>query len=364
MYSSLTISQLRRLKQAAALLLAGTLLGPLYTIFSDGFVSIDPYINSMVGGFLVGAMVAVLELYVFDKHWRKLRFTTVLFLRTVLYVLLIFLILFNVVVIYRMQRYDLNYWGVLASEEFRDYIFNQDFPVLMIYAVVLALAINFTRMMSRKIGKEVLLSFITGAYYKPVIEERIIMFLHIEHSREISEKLGLIKFYGFLNDLLFDITESIIIHGGVIYQYVEDEVVISWSLKKGVENANAIRTFFHLRQELQALKEKYYQRYGLFPRLHAALHAGRLVRAEMGDVKSEIVFHGDVMNTTSRILNECDRSEREVLISSRLKEMIALPRIYATASCGHIRLKGKEQKMELFAVQESHPNTLGAKVTQ
>ena len=361
MYSSLTISQLRRLKQAVALILAGTFLGPLYIVFSDGFVSIDPYINGLIGGFLVGLMVAVLELYVFGKSFRKLKFSIILFLRTGLYVLLIFVILLNVLIIYRMQRYDLSYSGVLNSEEFQDYVLQKDFPIGMLYAVVLALAINFTRMMSRKIGREVLLSFITGAYYKPVIEERIIMFLHIDHSSEISEKLGLIKFYGFLNDLLFDITESIIIHGGSIYQYVEDEVVISWSLKKGLENANAVRTFFHLQNELHALKEKYYQRYGLLPRLQAALHAGRLVRAEMGDVKSEIVFHGDVMNTTSRILHQCDQSDQEILISSRLKEMITLPQIYSIASCGCIKLKGKEKEMELFAIQESYPESIGAK---
>ncbi len=39
------------------------------------------------------------------------------------------------------------------------------------------------------------------------------------------------------------------------------------------------------------------------PKLRAALHAGEVVTGEAGGSRRAIVFHGDVMNATSRIEN-------------------------------------------------------------
>jgi len=353
MLNSLTVNQLRRLKQARTMVIAGALLGPFYVIFSDGFVSIDPYINATIIGILIGFTVSLLEIFVFGRGPQNWKFITLLLFKTFLYIFLILLIISNVLIIYRMLKYDLSYGGVLVSEEFYDYIYHKDFVIVLLYATSLTFSVNFTRMMSRKMGQGVLLSFITGTYYKPKIQERIFMFLNINHPKEIAEKLGLKTFHNFLNDFFYDITESIVIHRGIIHQYVEDEIVISWSIERGLSNANCARTFFDARDEINMLKERYYKKYGLFPQMRAALHCGNVVRAEIGDVKSEIVFHGDVMNTTSRILNQCYELNRDLLISSHLIFRLSLPPLYKMVEHGKLKLKGKETELELFSIVEA-----------
>ena len=304
-------------------------LGPLYAVFSDGFRhGVGPYINTIIIGFQIGSLISFLELYLFAGGLRKLRFITLFLIKTVIYVVLIVLIIFNVLVISRILKYHLNYYQVVISDEFQNYLFYKDFDLAIIYTLVFAITINFTRLMNRKMGQGVLFSFIIGNYYQPKVQERIIMFLGIPHSKDISEKIGLVKFHSFLNDFIYDITESIIIHMGIIHHYVEDEIVISWNIDKGIQNANCVRTFFHAKSRLSSLKEKYFTNYGCLPVIGASLHAGNVVRAEIGDVKSELVFHGDVMNTTARIMGKCEELMSEILISDELVKKLVLPSIY------------------------------------
>jgi len=46
----------------------------------------------------------------------------------------------------------------------------------------------------------------------------------------------------------------------------------------------------------------------------AGIHIGKLVAGEMGVVKKEIVFSGDVLNTSSRIQAECNKLNCSLLI--------------------------------------------------
>lgn len=354
----LTINQKRKFKQARTLIIAGLLLGYLYVILTDGFEKLHPFITATIGSILIAVVIAILELWVFAGGIRKIKFLTLLILRTILYLILVTIILFNVIAISWMLREDLSYIQLFEFEKFQNYIFKEDFSILILYALVFAFSINFTRMLSRKMGQGMLISHITGTYFKPVIQERIIMFLNIENSKQISEKLSPMVFHNFLNDFFYDITESIVMHQGIIYEYVEDLVVVTWAMNKGLADGNCMRTFFHIQDQLEELKEKYFKEYGLFPRIKASLHCGKLVRAEIGDIKTQIVFHGDVMNTTSRILDYCYKLKEELLASAHLVIRVDMPKIYEAQTVGAISLKGKESTIELFKITEKELVTI------
>jgi len=63
------------------------------------------------------------------------------------------------------------------------------------------------------------------------------------------------------------------------------------------------------------LKNKYLDLYGVYPEFKAGLHAGKVVVTWIGDIKKEIVYHGDVLNTTSRLEAECNRYNQTLLVS-------------------------------------------------
>jgi len=70
------------------------------------------------------------------------------------------------------------------------------------------------------------------------------MFLDIKSSTTIAERIKHKKYFELLNDFFNDVTDPIIYNKGEIYQYVGDEITVSWKLENGVDNFNCINCFF------------------------------------------------------------------------------------------------------------------------
>ncbi len=83
------------------------------------------------------------------------------------------------------------------------------------------------------------------------------MFLDLRSSTTIAEKLGESRYFNFLKNVFTHITPFILKSKGEIYQYVGDEVMISWKVKHGINNANCIHCFLNVQKEL-VRKRAYY----------------------------------------------------------------------------------------------------------
>jgi adenylate cyclase len=347
---ALTVNQKVKLKITQQFILAGVSLGIVYIFFEWGFSDIYHYVNGIAVGLLLGLLLSLLELYFFSRGAKKVKFIWLLALRTLLYSVLIIAIIFNVVVFSRMIREDTSYLVVVSGESFQTYLLGGRFIVAVVSTLIFAFSINFVRMISRKMGQGMLVSYISGTYYTPVHQARIIMFVNVIDSRKIVHELGSLKYHSFLNELFYDITSPVISNGGIIYEYVEDLMVISWAMDKGINRANCIRTYFEIKEAINQHKEKYLEKYGFIPDVQAALHTGSVVRAEIGEIKTQIVFHGDTMNTTARILKKGSELQIGLLVSDQLIHMIGLPPIYARKVVGEFTLTGKQEPIELTEI--------------
>ena len=347
---ALTVNQRIRLKITQQFVVLGVVLGIVYIYFQNGTDNLFPYINGIAAGVSIGLLLALLELFVFARGAKKLKFIWLLSLRTLLYLILISTIIFIVVLISHSKRFNLDFLEVVQSARFQEYLHGSNFSNAIVYTLIFTFTINFIRMISRKMGQGMLKSYIQGTYYAPVHQARIIMFVNVADSKRIVHELGPTKLHRFLNDLFFDFTTAVVTNRGIIYEYIEDLVVITWSVDKGLRNANCIRTFFDIQETINNNKEEYLEKYGFIPHLQAGLHTGSVVRAEIGEVKTQIVFHGDTMNTTSRILGKCTELKTGLLTSDQLIRMIGLPRIYNKKSVGEIDLRGKQEPIKLFEI--------------
>lgn len=177
------------------------------------------------------------------------------------------------------------------------------------------------------------------------------MFLDLNSSTAIAERLGDETYHGLLRDFFADITNPILENRGNIYQYVGDEVVVSWEYEEGIENATCINCFFDMKVQIQAQKEKYLQRYGLVPSFKAGIHCGKVVAGEIGIVKRDITYSGDVLNTTSRIQGMCKEFNEEVIVSADLVANLGLTNKFTTQLLGSIKLRGKEKELSLSSVK-------------
>src|SRR5262249_51255040 len=156
-------------------------------------------------------------------------------------------------------------------------------------------------------------------------EERIFMFLDMKSSTTIAEHLGHVHFYRLLNELFHEISQPVLQTKAEIYQYIGDEVVLTWEVADGLANSNCLKAFFMFQESLLRNRSNYQKTFGVEPEFKAGLHFGKVISAQIGDLKREIVYNGDVLNTAARIQDECNKYGRDCLVSgilmNRLKEM-------------------------------------------
>ena len=229
------------------------------------------------------------------------------------------------------------------------------FISVMVLAGVLVSATQFMLQVNDKFGSGVLWKFIIGKYYLPRQEERIFMFLDLKSSTTIAEKIGSKQFFEMIREIFQDITEPITDNLGEIYQYVGDEVIVSWPVDRGLRENNCLFCFFDIERKMAERQAHYQEKYGQTPTFKAGLHIGEATVGEIGVIKKDIVFSGDVLNTASRIQGECNRYDAGILVSSDLLERMPLDRSFEKIPMGEIRLRGKANKIALNTVKIRHP---------
>ena len=224
--------------------------------------------------------------------------------------------------------------------------------VAFVFAAVVNLVVDFVRQVDRKLGPGVLAKSLIGKYHKPREEQRIFMFLDLTSSTSHAEHLGHIRYSRLLQDCFFDLTDVVTRFHAEVYQYVGDEVVLTWELEAGLENANFIRAQQAFMDILEQKEEYYEATYGFVPEFKAGAHAGRITVAEVGEVKRDIAYHGDVLNTAARIRGKCNEFETPFLISGTLLEMMQHTGGCIFQRIGDVALRGKEKAIGLYAVHQ------------
>ncbi|MEM7087294.1 MAG: adenylate/guanylate cyclase domain-containing protein [Bacteroidota bacterium] len=229
---------------------------------------------------------------------------------------------------------------------------DKTFRVIVLYVFLAALFFSFIKISNDKFGKGVFLKMLLGKYKKPTEEYRIFMFLDLKSSTTIAERLGHFKYSQLIQDCFYDLNDLVPKYGAEIYQYVGDEAVLSWPYQKGLANNQCVQLFFGF-QDLLISKENYYrEKYDLVPKFKAGMHGGKLMVAEVGVVKKELAFHGDVINTSARIQSECNNYGVSILVSEQLIEDLHTTKDYVQKSLGSVLLKGKNEKVNIYTLDK------------
>jgi adenylate cyclase len=79
--------------------------------------------------------------------------------------------------------------------------------------------------------------------------------------------------------------------------------------------------------------------------------------AEIGIIKRDIAYHGDIINTSSRVQGMCNVLHHDLLITSSIINNEIPLKGLEIKSVGRHNLKGKGIETELFSVlQKAHNN--------
>lgn len=222
--------------------------------------------------------------------------------------------------------------------------------ITLLVALGVSIAFNFVMEMAQLLGPGVLGDLMRGRYHQPRRENRLFVFFDMRSSTAIAERIGDIAFHRLLNRFFIDLTEAVLPHRGTVHKYVGDEMIVTWPLD-GAQASQAFAAVVTARARLRAQQEAYLQDFGVAPDFRAVLHAGPVVTGEMGEVKREIVFLGDTINTTAKIEQLAKTlPEHAVIASAEAVKAAPPPAGITVASLGEFSLPGKSAAISLYAV--------------
>ena len=224
-----------------------------------------------------------------------------------------------------------------------------DFLPGYLFWLVVVLGTCIVLFVNDKYGPGVFRGVLTGKYFRPIVENRVFLAIDLKGSTTIAESLTEEQYFNLLRELIIDMTHPILASGGQVYQYVGDEVIISWQFEAGIKQARSLHCFYDIRREMEDSGDKYEERYGVRPKFKGALHCGQVLAGEIGVIKRDITYTGDVLNTTSRIESMCNKLNVDFLMSEDMYEALK-PHLngISASRIGEIALRGKSRDMILY----------------
>jgi adenylate cyclase len=151
------------------------------------------------------------------------------------------------------------------------------------------------------IGTETLFHLMVGTYHRPVLQHAVLLFVDMNGSTAIAERLGPLETRSLIGKFLFDISKPIVDHGGDIYLYKGDGLIALWSWNKAVRGNAILRAVDAMFAAVRRERTEYQRLFGVVPDFRVGIHGGRIVVSEQGDTKRSIGIYGDTINLAARM---------------------------------------------------------------
>ena len=315
--------------------------------FDFGVFVLSNVVASFLGGIIGGSII----IFYIEKIWRTKSLGLAIAVMSVSYTILFMLLVGFAELIYQCYLQHLPVYHSSVIYASMEYFASIDSLKNYLTWWFISIATIVILQVNDKYGPGALTDLILGNYHKPKSEERIFMFLDLRSSTATAEELGEEAYFNYIHDFFVDTTDAILETKGEIYQYVGDEIIVSWKVKNGIERANVLRCFFFVQQAIENKKDYYLEKYNRVPGFKAGIHCGRVTTGEIGIVKKEITFTGDVLNTTSRIQEQCNVFGVDLLISNQLLRILPRSKNMKAKNIGEISLRGKGSKVALSTIK-------------
>jgi adenylate cyclase len=334
-------------RQLAAIVLVACAITPVFNLLTAE-ASLGSAIQGVVDAVLISLLVGSYVMFVRDdrlRPWfRRLGFWTDLALNSTIMV--------GLFLVGRASGQVVTTW---QPRRFFTSLGEAHLLYALPFFALFAIAIQFVLQMNRMIGANVLGYFAAGIYRRPKAEERIFLFLDLEGSTRLAERLGNARYFELLRRVVDDLTEPVLETDGEIYQYAGDEVVITWPIEAGARAANCVRCFFGVGAVVARQAPRYQRDFGAVPRFRGGLHGGTVTAGELGDLRQQIVFVGDILNTAARLEEYAKQSGLDLVVSGALLDRLALPPGIEATRCGELTLRGKAAPVVAYGLACTRP---------
>lgn len=322
----------------------------LVNLFSDSlsrpFDPLEAYFKATVGGLLFGILVIVFESRFYpwlSKYFEKLH------LRIIWVICIPVMIFSNVMFVHGAYLWIFQDMEIdKAADTTLAFMQSGFFISFLVHCFFLCLAVSFIRQLRINFGETVFLNYLSGKYSNPLIEQRNFMFLDLNESTLIAEQLGHIKYSRFLNSCFEHILDALKPFKFEIYQFVGDEVVLTWKIKDDTAG-KAVDMYQAVSGKLEEAAPFFQLQFGKVPVFKAGVSSGEVTATMVGRGSNHMAYHGDVLNTTSRLLGQCKKLNKPLLFTDFYLKSLTEPLKFKPSFLSELRLRGKEKTSRIYS---------------
>ncbi len=204
------------------------------------------------------------------------------------------------------------------------------------------------------IGIDTLFHLMIGTYHRPVVEQKVLVFIDINNSTALAERLGALKIKSLVGKFLFDISKPITDYGGEIYLYKGDGLIAIWDWDEAIGGDKLLRALDALFAAVRREESRYLTQFGVVPRFRVGVHGGDVVVSEQGDTKRSIGIYGSTINLASRMEEAAKTHGVACVISGDVAQALSDP-TGRLKLIGHERVKGISAEIPIYEFRAVAP---------
>lgn len=291
-------------------------------------------ITGLIDGILFGTMDIL-----FDRYFKGLKFGMRIMMKTVLN-MLVGIFISTILIPFMLRLISGASITVLTGN-----VYTAQLIILGVYFLLITHVVQFLKLTLSWMKTQDIIDII--AHPHGMEEDRIFLFLDMKSSTSLAEHLKTSEYSQLLQECFNDMAGTAKSTHAEIYQYVGDEAVLTW--KESKENyINAVMFYFRFRDQLILRAPMYYHRFKVVPEFKAGIHYGTVIKAQVGLLHKEIAYHGDAINTASRIQSKCTELKRDLLVSESFRDKVAS--LFDCNWEGKYPIRGKKAEMNLYSI--------------
>ncbi|MCC9070770.1 adenylate/guanylate cyclase domain-containing protein [Flavobacterium sp. F-65] len=314
-------------------------------IYQNGIKASDFLVSELIGvlfvGTFMGTIFFLLQEYVFCRFFQKYGILITVLFQTILFIMSCFVVLLMLIGLNKADYITINNFFLLQID-FRSMV------SFIFYCLVVHVFITLIHTFRRRLGRNYFKSLLQGKYITPVIEYRAFMFLDMYDSSAVAENVGHYNYSLLLQECFADLSELLINHGAEIYQYVGDEAVITWKISLDFDRQKCIDLYNAFSVRLLQKQDFYQNKFGLVPKFKGSVNEGLVTVAEIGQIKTEIAYHGDVLTTAARVRNLCNDYQADLLITQSFFEQLLSFEQESFTAIDRTILRGKKKPITIY----------------
>lgn len=340
--------QRERLRLYARILAAAAIIGALFGVrlgMQSGALPLSVLVG-IVDGVLIAGTLSGIEIFLLRegssmRRLLALPFVLVVALKTLAYGLICALVITGIP---RLLSALVGPGSVAPAEARTE-------AILVVLSLAMTLTFVVFLQAASLVGRRTFRNLVLGRYRRPRSERRFFLFVDVVGSTALAERLGPLQAHRFLAAVYSAAAEPVAACAGEIYQYVGDEMVVTWTEAEGLPDARPLRCFFEIEAALARQAARFRAGFEVEPRLRGALHLGEVIAGEIGELRRAIVYHGDVMNTAARLEQATREAGVRFIASAAALEALGRPGELAYRDLGALALRGRAEALPAWSVE-------------